>query len=644
MMDGPKQLNANWTNSGPIIDSRVLSLAFLLCSLPLLGRLVFLRLRRPGKVSINLHRKGEVKRGSLILILVLLVLPIVIPVTHAQPPPKPMASVVKIGDAEWYYWAQPGSDTCLIWLGGGVPEQTEPGSYAYFINPFEYESFDTIHFIQDLAHYYCVIALQQGSVQGFNPAANRTIYQELFQPESATIEGLHAWIIGQGYVHTFVVGYSVGGQAAVADLTLSHPEDWSTSDGIILITVPFSSDVVNNAKELRANLFIIYGGNLPDYEATGIQFYNNTRSEGAQGSYFHKEFHVIDDAGHEVWTIRATGAYDRRALNLIIGFIEKSKTLQVRNGLQLPIGNSTNGMTAKILSVQAPAKVFTGQPFLIQSQLNLKVSTLESMILAAYTPEATSIFSEVSLSSGNDTRTSTSVVIPSISKSTNLVVSLVVLQNSSGRWVQASNTYSTKVTVTDLTTLTVQTSIPGASFSFDGTSYATNSSGLIEIETVSGQHLVEAQPFIYLSNTTRLRFVSWEDLTNLTAREISLNGDKTIALSYVQEYFIEVNSTYGQTDGSGWYDANSTASAVIQPPMLASPPLIFSHWVPYGNQSQVRLLLSVTAPGVISAVWDTVNVAPQFAQILLDPTLILSILAFIILLMLNVKLRPVRRG
>jgi hypothetical protein len=599
MMVGPKQIRANWLFTGYAIDSNVVAGALLLCCLLLLVRLAVLRHRRLAKSGGTRQLQRAKRLGSLILILGVLVLPLIVPAAHAQLLPQPNASTVTIGDATWYYWAHPGSDTCLIWLGGGVPEQTEPGSYAYFINPFAYESFGTIRFIQELTGYYCVLALEQGSVQGFNPTANRTIYQELFQPETAVIEEVHAWIEGQGYAHTFVVGYSVGGQAAVADLTLSHSQSWTTEDGLILITVPFSQDVLNNAKELRTNLFIIYGGNLPDYEATGEQFYNGTQTEGVHGTqYFHKEFHVIDDAGHEVWTLRATGAYDRQALNLIIGFIERSKTLQITHGAEMPFTNSTNQAEASVLSVQAPAKVNVNQTFNVRSYVTYKGPNSRTLILAAYNSANSNILSEVSLASNGPSPAS--IVIPPISRNVQLTLSLVVFQNSSGIWVQASSPYSITVAVTDIVNLSVQ-SLPGVVFSFDGRSYTTNSSGFVVIPTVRGQHLVEAEPFIYLSNASRLRFVCWEDLTNQTSRQIGLERDRMIELSYVQQYLIQVDSVYGQTLGSGWYDGYSALSGMVRPPVLSSPPVIFSRWAPNSNQSEVSFLAIVTAPQTISA-------------------------------------------
>jgi len=640
-MDGPKQIRANWTYAGEVIDSIVVEGALLLCCLPLLGRLVILRHRRSGKSSPR-RQLHSAKRGmALLLMLGVLVMPLIAPAAHAQLLPQPNAPIITIGDARWYYWAHPGSDTCLIWLGGGVPEQTEPGSYAYFINPYAYESFDTIRFIQDLTSYYCVVALQQGSVRGFNPAANRTIYQELFQPETAIIEEVHAWVEGQGYAHTFVVGYSVGGQAAVADLTLSHAQDWTTEDGIILITVPFSQDVLNNARELRTNLFIIYGGNLQDYEATGEQFYNATQTEGVHGTqYFHKEFHAINDAGHEVWTLRATGAYDRQALNLIIGFIERSKTLQITHGLEMPFSDITSHIDASVLSVQAPAKVDANQAFLVRSNVTFKGPTFRALILIAYNSADFNVSSEVSLAGNNGSPAS--IVIPPISQNAKLTLTFVTFQNSSGIWIQASNPYSTTVVITDLVNLTVQ-SFPGVVFYFDGRSYSTNSSGFAEIPAVRGQYLVEAQSFIYLSNASRLRFVGWEDLTNQTPRQISLAGDRTIEVLYVQQYLVQVSSVYGQTVGSGWYDANSTLSALVQPPLLSSPRVIFSHWTPINNQSEVSFLAVVTAPETVSAVWDTENLV-QPGQLVFTPMIIVSILALVVLVILNLRLRRSKRS
>ena len=110
-----------------------------------------------------------------------------------------------------------------------------------------------------------------------------------------------------------------------------------------------------------------------------------------------------------------------------------------------------------------------------------------------------------------------------------------------------------------------------------------------------------------------------------------------IEVLYVRQYLVQISSVYGQTGGSGWYDANSTLSALVQPPALASPPVIFSHWRSNRNQSEVSFLTVVTASETISAVWDTENLV-QPGQFVLTPMFVVSILALIVLVILNIRL------
>ncbi len=635
-MDGPKQINATWIDDGTKIDQTVLVDILLLGCLLLGARLVFVRYRHRGRESRSQAQGAGQTTRFICLGLFLLIVSMAFPVALAQMPSQPRASIVKIGDAEWYYWNRPGSDTCLLWLGGGIPQEAEPGSYGYLINPFDYESFGSMRFIQGLASYYCVLALQQGSTEGFNPAANRTIYQELFTPQTGVIEDVHKWIIEQGYEHTFVVGYSVGGQAATAELTLTHPQEWSTQDGLILITVPFGQDVLKNANELRTNLFIIYGGNLPDYEATGSQYFNNTSPEGLVGTqHSHKEFHVIADVGHEVWTIRATGAYDTRALNLIVGFIERSKVLQLPTSLDSGVSNSTETATAQIMSVQAPKKIAEGDAFVVDCNLTLSPPFGER-VLAAYDADQRLLLSITALANNSGM---VPMVIPPVLNSSESSISLIVLQNSNGNWSQASNVYSVNVPVTNLVIVTVDSSVPGMVFSFDGTQFATNSSGLAEIHTTPGQHTIQIQPFVYLSNASRLHFTGWEDSPNATSRQLNLDEDTTLDAIYTQQYLVQVSSPYGQTVGSGWFDANSLATVLVQPPMLNEPPVLFSNWTTGMNQSEVRTIIHVDSPTMVEAVWNSTTSSQEFTNPWQSPWLILSALAFISLLVLNLKTR-----
>ena len=244
LMDGPKVVKAQWKLAQTTPGRDLLPYGFLAASLPLAIRILYVYSKRRSSPLSSMHT--PIRRWGRISFLMMIVLFASFPVApaEAQLPAQPGASIMKIGDADWYYWSQPASDTCLLWLGGGISQQTVIGYNYYWINPFDYESFGTIRFVQDLAKYYCVIALQSGSYESYNPAANRTIHQELYQIQSTIIMQVHQWIKQQGYQHTFLVGYSVGGQAAAMEVTLRAPNSWLSPDGVILITVPLERSLI----------------------------------------------------------------------------------------------------------------------------------------------------------------------------------------------------------------------------------------------------------------------------------------------------------------------------------------------------------------------------------------------------------------
>jgi len=368
MMNNPESVKAKWALSGTMLHPIVIAYVLCLACVPLAARGIYLRSKRRGmqrmertdrKTSLtsNLSTLGLI---SLVLIAIVLVASLNIPSARAEFTIQPKASIVKIGDATWYYWNQTASDTCILWLGGGLTTGTTGGE-NYWINPFPYESFGTMQFIKNLAKYYCVIDLQQGPEKWVSPIGNRTIFQEVYSVQSTIIADMHNWIRRQGYEHTYIVGYSVGGQAAAIEVTLRDPRAWTSADGLVLITVPFSLDLIDSAANIHPNILFLYGGNLPDYVATGQDFYNNAPAEGWHGTfYYHKQFVVLQDVGHEVWTQRDSGAYKPEALNLVVDFIEKSKALQFTRST-----GSTSTPALNLTSIIAPSKITPDQAFFI---------------------------------------------------------------------------------------------------------------------------------------------------------------------------------------------------------------------------------------------------------------------------------------
>lgn len=633
-INGPKSVKAVWTHWETHVHLTVIADTFFLASLMLLGRVI---VRYSKRRSMQFSAHSTKHAVNLILLITVLFAALIVPTVQGQPL-QPKASIVKIADANWYYWSRPNSDTCVLWLGGGIPEESE-GYYAYWINPFNYESFGTIHFIQDLSKYYCVVALQMGSSQAFDPTTNRTINRELISSQTTILAQIHEWLRQQGYQHTFLVGYSVGAQAAVMELAYRDPKSWTSQDGLVLITVPVAKGIIGNAYELRANLLLLYGGNLPDYEATGRQFYNNAQSEGSHGSYyFHKEFYVLEDMGHEVWTVRETGVYNSTALNLVVGFIERSKALQIQSAnIQMTSENTTSAanMTVSLVLVRAPNKVAIGEAFIVEVNAS-GGSAIGGSSLVAYSTNSHQVVSAATVQQGSAESRTIRLVVPPISNSSQISLALIMLQKTDEKWVAISEPYPLSILVTDLMTLTLKTSVPNLTILFDNTQYVTDSSGIIQIETARGAHTISMQPLVYQNNVSRLQFAGWPDSTDGPSRQLDVNNDTTLMVLYVKQYFVSVNSAYGTPEGSGWYDENSTSTAIVFPPINQQPPLIFTGWVGDSNDHGLRTLLIVNSPKIVNATWTPYNV-PLQTNLSEISWLGFSVLIFAILLALNVR-------
>lgn len=637
MMNGSKSIEAVWTRTSTVVDLTLPTYIFFAGSILLAGTAIIrYSIRRSSRRFSG--RASRTAMKLLVLIAIVLVSSMALPSTSAAPI-QPKVSIVKIADAQWYYWNQPQSDTCILWLGGGIFDESIEGYYSYWINPFDYESFGTVRFIQDLAKYYCLIGLENGSAPAFNPTANRTIHQELIQSQSTVLAHVHDWVRQQGYQHTYLVGYSVGGQAAAMEAAHTDSEGWTSQDGLILITVPLATTIIQSAHELHANLMFLYGGNLPDYEATGQKFYDNAPTEGwHRTSYFHKEFHVLEDAGHEVWTIRQTGEYDPTALNLVVSFIEKSKGLQYGvSGLTVENSTAPANTPVTISSVQAPNRVPVSEPFVADINASYDRSPGLNATLIAYDVRNSSILSAETLSPHLAGTQAVRLVMPPFSNASQVRLLLLVIIKSGETWVESSKPYPTNVTVTNLVKVTIKTSIPNDPVLLDGASYETDVSGILEVETTRGWHSFQVSPYVYFNNVSRGRFVAWGDSTNDLSKKVALDSDMTLTALYSKQYFVNASSPYATTTGTGWYDENATATVTVSPPIISQLSLIFKQWLGDSNENTPRVLLTVDSPKEVTASWSPLS-APNSPGTNEITWLAVSIVLFCVLLGINLSL------
>lgn len=642
LMDGPKSVEARWMPSGITITQPFFSAALLLGSLVLFARGTYrIVRRRPSRIlSRRVHHWAKLLLVAMILVTVM----IQVPFTYAELPIQSGRSVVRIGDATWYYWNNTSSDTCLIWLGGGTTQEQEIGHYSYLINPLEYESFGTIRFIQDLSRYYCFIALQKGSSEYYSVDSNRAIYQEPYQMDSRILGDIHEWIKSQGYAHTVLVGYSTGAQVAAMEATLRAPSDWSSPDGLVLITPRLSEVVSKAAYRMRASLLILYGGSIetPAYVSTGHDFFLNAPANGwYESSYFFKEFQVIEKMGHEVWTVYDTGVYDTQTERNIISFVNKVKALQftaqditmVEHAAENPPAPINNGV--ELISADAPSEAPTGALVGIRVSITYSNQATTTAQVVGFNMQSRSIeIAQEFVLGGSRQRVILFNYLPP-SNSTDLSLAIIMLIKANDGWHVASNPIFTRTKLLSTLRVTIASSLTGIPVVFDGTQFIIPETGTLSLDTKPGLHITQVEPVTYITPQMRALFAGWDDGSTDTTRRISLNNDTSVYLDYRLQYFLNVTSPYGRTTGSGWYDSNSTAVAFVQPPILGKEKAVFTQWKGDVNSSGIRIPLNMDSPKTAQAEWD---ILPLIGPTTMNTAIFLfSLTLFALAVLWNIK-------
>ena len=619
-MDGPKQVRARWIYEPAGVSLGWIGAIFVIASIILLARATWLVSRRSSR---GLRPISPARMISGISIVLLLLLPVVA-ATGVPTPARP--EVVEIGDAAWYYWAQPSSDSCVLWLGGGV-EYSQGG---YLINPFEYESFGTIRFLQDISKYYCLLALEQGTSASSN-LPNRTIYQELIQRHSSIGRQAHEWLNAQGYRHVFLTGYSVGAEAAVS-LAIDDPAAWTSSDGLILITSRLSPDLIAGAPTLNTNLMLLYG-HAPTFEPSGRRFYQLAPTEGWHGTeYLHKEYHVLDQMSHEVWSPLKDNSYSPTALGIFVNFIQTAVALQFSplNFAEKPL---VSNPAYVIKSVGLPSKATVGTPFLLVSTIMPTGPTPqtpnESAVIVVDNTSMTPVASSEFLP--NSTNQVRVLLSPTVNTSRTVLLILVVTKSGS-EWAPASSGYFTAISITNEVSLRIGGLVPNSSLTLDNSTYSVPPNGVLQLNTTIGIHSISVDAFVEQTGI-RDSFIQWDNGNTSTTRTTLVDHDVNITALYHREYLVNVTSPFGAPGGSGWYDANST----ILPPLNACvrPDLVFGSWNTENGLYTAGEPIPVNSALNVQAVW--IEGAQSYSTG--DSWTSLATLAFSLLLLLNLRLR-----
>jgi len=615
IMDRPKTVVANWSEDASEITIEyhlvVASLVLLSCSIVLIAVTIILRQRAVAGFP-HQNPPRRVARGRLLVVLLFAALACSSVIQRVDASPSLRPDTVQIGNALWYYWNQAASDTMLIWLGGGSVEQT-----AFLVNPCEFESYNTIRFIQDLARYYDIVALKKGSVRSVDLSLNRTMYREPYPAAENFMEKLRLWARDRGYVYTYVVGYSVGAMVAARELVVANPMAWTSPNGLIIITTKIPEAVSDQMHDLRASLLLLYGEEIsPEFTASGERIFQNAPEEGWYGNFwYHKEYHVIPDVEHEVWTIRDSGEYDGRALLMTTKFIESSKSLQFDRleerarevSLNITVdGEDGSAFNVRAHSLKLPLRVGTRQVFRITTELEYELTSNSTVAVVMFSLNDTSIVSAAERQLSGRGRTQFLATLLSGDNPGRLHFVSIPLVHVEDGWVLIpSAAKHAIVEVSDMPRITVLVGYPGVAVQIDEEVVETGPDGKVTMDVVQGEHVVSVPSFIALENTSHLLYQSLNETSHSGTLHITIHDDLYLVAIYRRQFLLNVTSTLGQVEGSGWYDENSTATFYTRSPLITGDEetYTFAGWSGDSVDSSPISTLVMDGPKDIRALW-----------------------------------------
>jgi hypothetical protein len=623
IMDRQKTVLANWsetsTQSAKALLVQLASLMFLMCSMIFVGLGAVLRKRgRQGRYIGANKGKSVIGRSILVLILfaVLAHSSVISPVIGSE---ITQPETVAIGDATWYHWNQASSDTLLIWLGGGIVEQA-----TYLINPYEFESYNTIYFMQDLSRYYDVLALKKGSLRYVDSILNRTVFRESYPGSNNYIREIRSWANEHGYTYAYIVGYSVGAMAAAKELVVGHPEDWTSPNGLIIITTKISEAISLKASAFRASLLLLYGDKVgPEFITSGETFFQNTVEDGWKEKFwFHKEFQVIPDVEHEVWTIRDTGEYDERAVQLIIRFIETTKSLQFETAKESVASAALNHSTqtasdtsheVEVVAIDSPSKAMTGEAFATTAKIRYGLPTNSTVAVVTFDTETASIVSASQKRvSGNGEIQLVNTIVPG-ERARSAHFTLIPLVGTDGEWrVVPDGARDVTVQITDSLLITVVVGYPNVAVQFDNQTSQTGVGGDVSVNATRGEHGISVPPIIVFDDKSRAVFLQWNGTASSSNLHLLLSRDMRLLAIYRKQYYVNVTSSRGQASGAGWYDEDSLAQFRLTPlVMLDGGTHVFVEWTGDSSDSAPASSVLVNGPKNIQAVWMELNASEE---------------------------------
>jgi len=180
---------------------------------------------------------------------------------------------------------------------------------------------------------------------------------------------------------------------------------------------------------------------------------------------------------------------------------------------------------------------------------------------------------------------------------------IITEANLVGDKAPRDGTYSTSISVYELTVNT----LPGTLIKIDYENYTAGSSGKLSRHVRPGDHIVEIQHMIEISETTRKVFSKWSDGNPSNPRPIVVDRDTVLTAEFITEHLLTVSSDYGGLAQSTWLMEGSTVniSAPTVVNISTGSRVMFNGWAGDVVSSAPIVSLKMDRPLSIEATWRT---------------------------------------
>lgn len=166
------------------------------------------------------------------------------------------------------------------------------------------------------------------------------------------------------------------------------------------------------------------------------------------------------------------------------------------------------------------------------------------------------------------------------------------------------------INVTDSFQLTLLMPTPNITIKIDNEEIETDPLGTLKTSVKPGKYLIEVPQKINSNNNTRLSFIGWSDGSKSNPRLTYVQHETNLTAEYEKEYYLNVNSSLGSTQGNGWYPSGSVATFSVPDSIYVTSILqimpdkySFMKWTGDSDATTSISKIVMTSPRTVEANW-----------------------------------------